>query len=436
MLSEKHIIKKVHKDSIAMEMGLEPGDEILSVNGDKIIDVFDYQLLMSSDYVEILVKTKQGEESLLEIEKDETEDLGVEFENDLMDRYRSCSNRCIFCFIDQLPSGMRDTLYFKDDDSRLSFLQGNYVTLTNMNDEALQRIIRHRLSPINISVHTTDPELRCRMLGNRNAGRIKDQLQKLYDAGITMNGQIVLCKDINDGDALKRTIEDLSAYIPLMESVSVVPVGITRYRDGLYPLESFQPEDAEVLIDTVEEYQKKLFKDHGTHFIHASDEWYILCGREVPDADTYDDYLQLENGVGMLRLLKDGVEDALSETDRDDVHRSVDIATGRLMYGYMKDLASRITSLFKNTRINVHCIKNRFFGESITVAGLITGQDLIEQLKGRLTGTKLLITSSMLRSGEDVFLDDVTLEEASRALGTEICPVANEGEPLIGAILE
>ena len=419
-----------------MEMGLEPGDEIVSVNGEEIADVFDYQLLMNSDYVEIAVRTKQGEEALLEIEKDEDEDLGVEFENGLMDRYRSCCNRCIFCFIDQMPKGMRSTLYFKDDDSRLSFLQGNYVTLTNMTDEALDRIIRYRLSPINVSVHTTDPDLRCIMLGNRNAGRIKEQLKKLYDAGITMNGQIVLCRGINDCRALKKTIEDLSSYIPLMESVSVVPVGMTRYRDGLYPLEKFTAEDASDVIDLIEGFQKRLFEEYGTHFIHASDEWYILAGRELPSADTYDDYLQLENGVGMLRLLMDGVDEALASVVFEGRKRAVDIATGALMYDYFNGLADRIGYEFPGTVINVYLIENRFFGCDITVAGLITGGDLVSQLKGNISGERLLITESMLRYGEDVFLDDVTLKEAEKELGIPITKVHNTGEGLIGAIFE
>ena len=303
----RHRISQVKEGSIAWELEIEPGDELLSINGETVEDVFDYHYLVNDEELELLICKQNGEEWELEIEKDLEEDLGLEFENSLMDEYRSCRNHCVFCFIDQMPPGMRETLYFKDDDSRLSFLQGNYVTLTNMSDHDIDRIIRYHLAPINISFQTTNPKLRCEMLHNRFAGDIFPKVQRLYEAGIEMNGQIVLCKGLNDKAELERSISDLTKYLPHLKSVSVVPVGLSKYREGLYPLEPFTKEEAEQVIDTIEAWQKKLFPQYGLHFIHASDEWYLLAGRELPEEARYDGYLQLENGVGMLRLLKEEV---------------------------------------------------------------------------------------------------------------------------------
>ena len=306
-----HIIKEVHPDSIAEELEIAPGDVLLAINDKEIEDVFDYRYLMKDEYVEVLIRKPDGGEWLLEIDKDYDEDLGVEFENGLMSEYRSCSNKCIFCFIDQMPPGMRDTLYFKDDDSRLSFLQGNYITLTNMKQKDIDRIIHMQLAPINISVQTTNPELRCKMLHNRFAGEKLKFLDDLYEAHIEMNGQIVLCKGVNDGEELERSIRDLSKYLPFMRSVSVVPAGLTKYREGLYPLELFSKEEAERVIDQIEAHQQKFYEKFGLHFIHASDEWYIMAGREFPEEERYDGYIQLENGVGMMRLLRTEVEEEL-----------------------------------------------------------------------------------------------------------------------------
>ena len=300
----EHKIKEILPGSIAEELELEPGDVLLKINDTVIEDIFDYQYLAEDDYIEVLVRKQNGEEWLLEVDKEPDEDLGITFENGLMDDYKSCHNKCIFCFIDQMPKGMRETLYFKDDDSRLSFLQGNYVTLTNMSEKDIQRIIRYNLGPINISVHTTNPELRCKMLNNRFAGDALKKIDMLHEGRISMNGQIVLCKGINDGAELKRSIQDLEHYIPLMQSVSVVPAGLTKYREGLFELKSFEQADAEAVIDVIEEYQKIFYKTYGIHFIHASDEWYILAEREFPEEERYDGYLQLENGVGMMRLLR------------------------------------------------------------------------------------------------------------------------------------
>ena len=299
---EGHRILKVDPGSIGEELELEPGDCVLTINGNTIQDIFDYEYYVNSPSMIMTVRKADGEEWELDIEND-YEDLGLTFENGLMSDYRSCSNKCIFCFIDQMPPGMRETLYFKDDDTRLSFLQGNYVTLTNLKEQDIERIIRFKLAPINISVQTTNPALRCKMLNNRFAGRALQMIDRLFEAGTPMNGQIVLCRGVNDGDELKRSIEDLTKYIPCMQSVSVVPVGLSRFRDGLYPLEPFTREDACRVIDLIEEWQKKIYKEHGIHFIHASDEWYILAERPLPEEERYDGYIQLENGVGMLRLL-------------------------------------------------------------------------------------------------------------------------------------
>lgn len=435
-----HIIKSVFKDSIAEEMGIEAGDALLSVNGQEIADIFDYQYLIQEEYIEVLVRKIGGEEWLLEIDKGYDEDLGVEFENGLMDDYRSCRNKCIFCFIDQMPKGMRETLYFKDDDSRLSFLQGNYVTLTNMSDADIERIIRYHLSPINISFQTTNPELRCKMLNNRFAGKALEQVKKLYNAGITMNGQIVLCKNINDGAELERSIRDLTEYLPQLESVSVVPVGLSRFRDGLYPLEPFEKEDAVQVLACIHKWQRKIFSEYGLHFVHASDEWYILAEEELPEEERYDGYLQLENGVGMLRLLLNEFEEAMAELPPDNRLPGNDAAelslvTGKLAYPYLKQMAERLMQKFSGLSIHVYAITNEFFGERITVSGLLTGQDIIKQLKGKPLGERILLPQNVLRSGEDYFLDDITVGEMEKALQVKVDIVKSSGHEFVNAVL-
>ncbi len=432
----EHIISAVVPGSIAQEMEIEPGDVLLSVNGQVPVDIFDYRYLMNEEEILVLIRKRSGEEWELEIEKEYEEDLGLEFENGLMDDYRSCRNQCIFCFIDQLPKGMRDTLYFKDDDSRLSFLQGNYLTLTNMSDADLDRILYYKLSPINISFHTTNPELRCKMLHNRFAGEIHKKVQRLKEAGIVMNGQIVLCRGVNDREELERSIRDLTKYLPQLQSVSVVPVGLTRYRDGLYPLEPFTREDACQVLEMIHRWQKKIFDMHGTHFIHAGDEWYILAGQPVPEQDRYDGYPQLENGVGMVRLLEEEVKAALEGVSGDARERRITIATGELAAPFLAGHAERIREKYPDIRIQVIPVQNRFFGERITVAGLVTGQDLIRQLKGRISGEKLLITEHMLKSKEPVFLDDVTVEEVENALQIKISIVESGGNDLVRHIVE
>jgi len=436
MKKNRHVIRKVFPDSIAEEMELVPGDELISINGQPIEDVFDYHYLVNDEYLEILVRKADGEEWELEIEKDFEEDLGVEFENSLMDEYRSCRNHCIFCFIDQMPPGMRETLYFKDDDSRLSFLQGNYVTLTNMSDHDIDRVIRYHLAPINISFQTTNPKLRCEMLHNRFAGDIFPKVDRLFQAGIEMNGQVVLCKGVNDGEELERTIRDLSGYLPHLKSVSVVPVGLSKYREGLHPLEPFNREDALGVLETVHRWQKKLYEQYGLHFIHCSDEWYILAGLPLPEEERYDGYLQLENGVGMLRLLEEEVQEELAHRKGDERVRRVSIATGKLAAPFIQENVERVRTVYGNVEAQVYPIRNDFFGELITVSGLITGQDLKEQLKGKDLGECLLIPCNMLRAGENVFLDDVTVEEVEEQLGVPVAVVDEDGVSFVHALTE
>ena len=435
-MKHTHLIKSVLPGSIADELEIESGDKLISINNNEIEDVFDYHFYVNDEYLTLLIEKKNGEEWELEIEKDNEEDLGIEFEQGLMDEYRSCRNKCMFCFIDQMPKGMRETLYFKDDDSRLSFLQGNYVTLTNMSDKDIDRIVRYHLEPINISFQTTNPELRCKMLHNRFAGEALKKVDILYEGGIQMNGQIVLCKGENDGEELERTIRDLKKYVPQLQSVSVVPVGLTKYRDGLYPLEPFDKEDAKKVLATIHKWQKELYKEFGLHVIHASDEWYILAGEEVPEEERYDGYLQLENGVGMLRLLENEFEEAYALLSGDEKVREVSLATGYLPYPYIQKMAQRLEEKYVNTQIHVYPIRNDFFGEMITVSGLITGQDLKTQLKDRTLGDRLLLPCNMLRSQEDVFLDDVSVSELSQALQVEIDIVKSSGQDFIEAIIK
>lgn len=454
MKKDGHVISQILENSIAEEMGIESGDRLLQINGNDMIDVFDYQFFIQEEYIEVVIEKQNQEEWILEIDKEYYEDLGIVFENGLMDEYRSCKNKCIFCFIDQMPQGMRETLYFKDDDSRLSFLQGNYVTLTNMSDEDIDRIIRYRLEPINISFQTTNKQLRCSMLNNRFAGDALKKVDKLYEAGIAMNGQIVLCKGVNDGKELIKSIEDMLRYAPVLESVSIVPVGLSKYRDNLYPLEPFTKEDANEVLTIIHNYQTEAFQKHGIHFVHAGDEWYILAGQQLPDEGSYDGYLQLENGVGMLRLLLDEFEAGYQieklKIDKHITNKQVSntkipdntvvdsqlaytcsIATGHLAYPYIKHMAERMMELYPKLTIYVYPITNDFFGENITVSGLLTGQDIIKQLKGKELGQTLLLPQNVQRSGEDVFLDDITLSEMESALQVKIDIVKSSGQELI-----
>ncbi len=436
MKNKEHVVSRVLPDSIAQELGIEKGDVLLEINQSPVEDVLDYHYLMNEEYVELLIRKADGEEWILEVEKEYEEDLGVEFENGLMDAYRSCSNHCIFCFIDQMPKGMRKTLYFKDDDARLSFLQGNYVTLTNMSDHEIDRIIKYHLEPINISFHTTNPQLRCQMLHNRFAGKALEKADRLYEAGIAMNGQIVLCRGINDGEELERSLRDLCGYFPALQSVSVVPVGLTKYREELYPLQAFDRQDARSVLEIIERCQEKMWKEHHTHFVHASDEWYLLAEQPLPKEASYDGYPQLENGVGMLRLLSREVEEGLESRQGDGRKREISLATGLLAMPYLQEYARQVEQKFPNVHIRVYGIKNEFFGEKITVAGLLTGQDLHRQLQGQDLGDRLLLPCCMFRSGEEVFLDDWTVRELEERLQIPVTVVDSSGEDFLDAVLE
>lgn len=435
MKKHEHIVKSLIPGGIGEELGIEPGDKLLAINGSEIQDVFDYYYYEESEQLLLLIEKPDGEEWELEIEKDEDESLGIEFDQSLMDEYRSCRNKCMFCFIDQMPKGMRETLYFKDDDSRLSFLQGNYITLTNMSDHDVERIVKYRLEPINISFQTTNPELRCKMLHNRFAGEALKKVDILYRGQIEMNGQIVLCKGVNDGEELERTIRDLTGYLPYLKSVSIVPVGLTKYRDGLYPLEPFTKEDAKEVLSVIHRWQEKIYQEHGIHMIHAGDEWYVLAEEEVPEEERYDGYLQLENGVGMMRLLFNEVQEALSAVTGDERQREISLATGRLMYPYIGKILEEIRKKFPNITTHLYAIRNDFFGERITVSGLITGQDLTGQLKGRPLGERLLLPCNMLKIGEPVFLDDFTLEEVENSLQVKTDIVKSSGQDLLDAVI-
>ncbi len=432
---QEHTIKEVLPDSIAEELEIEAGDVLVSINEQPIKDVFDYRYLSEEEEITLLIRKPDGEEWELEIEKDAYEDLGLVFEDGLMNEYRSCRNKCIFCFIDQMPPGMRDTLYFKDDDARLSFLQGNYITLTNLSEEDMERILFYKLSPINVSVHTTNPELRCKMLNNRFAGEALDKIKRFCDAGLEMNGQIVLCKGYNDGEELERTIHDLTAYLPNMQSVSVVPMGMTKYREGLVQVEPFTKEDALEVIGIINKWQKIIQEHYGTRMIHASDEWYLLAGLPLPTEEDYEGYPQLENGVGMIRLLNTEVDEYLAECKGDDRVRKLTLVTGDLAASTIKEQIEKIQRLYPNIDAKVVAIRNDFFGERITVAGLVTAQDIIAQLKGRELGEVLLLPEVMLRSGEEVFLDDLTISDVEKALQTRIRIVKSEGEAFVKAVI-
>jgi len=437
MKKNRHIVAEVLPGSIAEEMEIVVGDEIVSINGEEIEDIFDYQFLCENEYIEVGIRKESGEDWILEIDKDEDEDLGIKFENGLMDDYHSCSNKCIFCFIDQMPPGMRKTLYFKDDDARLSFLQGNYVTLTNMSEKDIERIIKYNLSPINISFHTTNPELRCMMLNNRFAGKALEKAKRFYEAGLVMNGQIVLCKGVNDKDELERTISDLYEYLPYLQSVSIVPVGVTKYRDGLYKMDAWEKEDAEYLIDQVEKWQKKAYAQYGLHFVHASDEWYINANRQLPEAERYDGYLQIANGVGTMRSMIDEFEEELDNfKEFKENEERVTVVCGELPYAYIKMMADKLMNDHPHKEINVIPVKNRFFGESITVTGLLTGQDIVYALKDINLGNRVLLSENILKADDEIFLDDMTLNEFKEVLQVDVSIVQSNGYDFVDCILE
>ena len=426
-------ITGVIKNSLADKAGIQVGELLISINQHTIHDVLDYMYYASETEV-LLIIENQGMQREVKISKDEYDDLGLEFASFLMDKKQSCRNKCVFCFIDQMPPNMRESLYFKDDDARLSFLQGNYVTLTNMTQQDVDRIIQMKLN-INVSVHTTNPELRCKMMNNRFAGQKLDYLWQMAKAGIQLNCQIVLCPGLNDGAELERTLKDLGQMLPNLTSVAVVPVGLSKFRENLYPLTSFTKETAGQAIDLIENYQLKFLKSFHTRVVFPSDEFFLIAERDLPNADYYEDYPQYENGVGMLRSLADEFYSALADEETRNINRTISIATGKSAYEFICKLTQEAERKFSGLTCQVFCIKNYFFGETITVTGLITAQDLINQLKNKNLGDILLLSSSMIRKNSDVFLDDFKISDVEKNLNINIQLVDNDGYDLLDAIL-
>ncbi|MBU5484973.1 DUF512 domain-containing protein [Clostridium sp. MSJ-11] len=426
----KNKICEVLPNSIGEEVGIEPGDVLMTINGNAVNDIIDYRFLMADEYILVEVEKSHGEVWEIEIEKEYHEDLGVEFEKSIMDEAKSCQNKCIFCFIDQLPKGMRESLYFKDDDSRLSFLQGNFVTLTNMKDEDIDRIIKYRISPINVSVHTTNPELRQKMLHNRFAGNIYERLKKLSSAGIIINCQIVLCPGVNDGEELVRTLEDLYKLYPSVQNVAVVPVGVTKYREGLFNMNLFNKERALKEINQVLKLQDRYKKEINSPFVRLSDEFYVLSEADLPESDFYEGYEQLEDGVGMIRIFRDNIEDNIPNL-RKNIKGKFTFITGALAYNELKKCKDKIEENNSNIKIDVIKVINNFFGETITVAGLITGKDIMEALDKNQVGDYIFIPRNMLRAGDDVFLDDITLKDLENYYGRKVIVCEYTGEDLI-----
>lgn len=426
-------IKEVAKHSSAAHKGIESGDKLVSINKNEIVDVLDYRFYQVNKKLELIIEKPDGKQKKVKIKKQEYEELGLEFDTYLMDKEHSCKNKCIFCFIDQLPKGMRESLYFKDDDSRLSFLFGNYITLTNLTEHEISRIIKMHISPINVSVHTTNPELRCKMMKNRFAGSSLDALRRFAKAGLSINCQIVACPGINDGDELRRTLDDLEEMN--VECIAIVPVGLTRYREGLFELTPYTKETAAETLDIIESYGDKFKQKYGRRTVYAADEFYIKAGRKIPDPEYYEGYPALENGVGLITLLREEVAFALEERERDSsLSHTVSVACGECAYDSLCETLSLINEKFPNININVYKIRNDFFGGQIDVTGLVTGGDLIAQLKDKELGDKLLIPSCMLRFEGDIFLDDVSVEQVESELNIKVKVTDNSGEVIVSEI--
>ena len=429
-------ITDVMPSSIANSVGIKSGDFLVSINGFDINDVLDYRFYLTEENVEIKI-LRDKKELLFDIEKEQYDDIGLDFETPLMDKKQTCQNKCIFCFIDQLPKGLRDTLYFKDDDSRLSFLHGNYITLTNLKKADIDRIIKMHISPVNISVHTTNPQLRCEMMHNKHAGETLAYLKMLSDGGIKINAQIVACRDINDGGELEKTLNDLSKLYPSLSSVAVVPSGLTKYRQDLFPLKQYDKESSIRVVDLVERINDKYNKEFGKNIFFASDEFYLMAGRELPSDEYYEEYSQLDNGVGMLRLFECEAELFLKTlTDEEkETSRNISIATGESAFDFISNIVKRVEEKCRNISCNVYKIENDFFGHTITVSGLITGVDLINQLRGKDLGDELLISRSMLRSEGDLFLCGTSLNDLEKELGVRVTPIEQDGASLVEGML-
>lgn len=428
------VITGIEPHSLAHRHGIRAGMVLESINGHPITDVLDYRFYLMEKTVELLLTDADRRRSV-KLRKGQYDDIGLQFETYLMDKQQRCANNCIFCFVDQMPGGLRESLYFKDDDARLSFLFGNYVTLTNLRQQDIDRIIAMHISPINVSVHTTDPALRCQMMGNRFAGEKLAYLRQLADGGIRLNTQLVLCPGINDGAQLDRSLHDLGALGPAVQSIALVPVGLTKYREGLYPLRPYTATEAAAVIDQADAFALQRARDGAERIAWAADEFYLRAGRPIPDADCYGEFCQLENGVGLMALLRREFLEALAEYEPSDARRRVTLATGADAKDFLQNLVAFLQQRWHNVECEVVAVRNDFFGPTITVAGLVTGGDLIAQLRGRPLGERLLIPSVMLRHEQDRFLDDVTVGEAEQALGVPLLPVPNDGRALVEAIL-
>lgn len=434
---ENNIISQVISDSLAYFIGIESGDILLKINEQKVTDVIEYIYLTTEEYIELDIRKNDGSIKKYKIHKEYDEDIGIIFDNPIIDKAKVCSNKCIFCFIDQLPSNMRETLYFKDDDSRLSFLQGNFITLTNMTEKDINKIIKYRISPINVSIHTTDQLLRMKMLNNRFAGNIMERLERLSKARIEINGQIVLCRDINDKKELDKTISDIYKLYPSFNSLAVVPVGLTKFRENLYSLTSYDRFSAQEVIEQIEIWQEKLLEIIGSRFVYLSDEFYLLAERELPKYENYEGFSQLENGVGLIRKFEHDFLDNLSLLDKIK-GRSIEISmiTGKSAKDFMDRIIAELHKKNPCIRIRLHAIKNCFFGDSITVSGLITGQDIITQLKNSQLGEVIIVPTNMLNSDEKLFLDDLSIEDIEKALGVPVFISPVDGRKFIEKIAD
>lgn len=432
----RNIISKIETGSIAEELEIEKGDILLNINGKEVMDILDYLFLIADDFLEVEIEKQGGEVWVLEIDKDYDEDLGIEFENPILDKAKFCKNRCIFCFIDQLPKNMRKSLYFKDDDSRLSFLQGNFVTLTNLTDDDIDRIIEYNISPINVSIHTTNPSLRVEMLGNKNAGNLLERIKKLTENRILINGQIVLCPGVNDGIELEKTIEDLSSLYPNLHSLAIVPVGVTKFRDNLYSMQMFDKEKSRKVIKQIHRWQGKLKESIETRFVYLSDEFYNIAEKDLPRYDEYEGFPQIENGVGLIRKLEHEFNEHLKTVPKNlELNKTISIITGVSAHSFLKELSRKLTERVDSLKVNVYSIINDYFGETITVSGLITGQDIINQLKDKALGDMVLIPKSMLKSEEDIFLDDLTIEDMEKYLKIKVVTCDVRGKEFIESII-
>ncbi len=428
-------IALIDPEGIAAELGVEPGDRLLSINGTPVQDIIDYLYLTADEYLEVEIQKPDGEVWLLEIDKEYDEKLGLEFENPIMDDARHCRNACVFCFIDQMPPAMRESLYFKDDDSRLSFLQGNFITLTNVSDSDIDRMIRYQISPVNVSIHATNPELRAAMLGNRHAGDVLLKMSRLAEGGVKLNGQIVLCPGWNDGEELDRTIRELGALYPNMTSLAVVPVGLTRFREGLSVISPVDRERARTVLGQIEKWQKHFMETIGTRFVYAADEFYLKAEQAIPPQEAYEGFPQIENGVGLLQKFRVEFDEAMKRGRRKPVAQKLTIATGVLAYDFIRELCGLFSKRFPQVEIHVVAVENHFFGQAITVAGLLTGQDIVGALKNHIKADRILISRSMLKAEETVFLDDMTLEGLEAELGVSCQAVSPDGSSFYKALL-